>query len=463
MPLAKEGKIPFFNLFTGDRVLEQMAIKVSKAARAKGLIQQLVENPIAAPADVLVDYQRMAPPAEADGFWRTTQEDAGAEGRTRLAETDANVDGARATLTFDGKDGFMEATSIAEVEKLLRDPAVFPLFVDMFVIPREILKDQKALASLYESPDLINSLEFRGWEVRFDGKHVVIPGEPVMVQRVPSDNVYSASVVRLKNRIKGPDGTTPNVIMTSMSRQIAAGSDFDIDKRFVMLVSRANAEGFKWMTEEQKQAYRQYAAHTFNIPSDAVNQDKTYGGYKLNSKRDYAYNRAMLGLVSVFESPENYGRIVNSMDHDSSQAFFDHAKEVQGDRLSDDVSESPFTPQGATRIYKLNSVGKKGLGRAANSMFSANVMIGLGYGFAKDQSFEFTPEGATEPVQIVMNRKAGDRGGFAATKDMIGLVLNKYTDHTKLQEIDKIGGDVSTASLFALLLYALHLEATRNA
>ena len=152
-----------------------------------------------------------------------------------------------------------------------------------------------------------------------------------------------------------------------------------------------------------------------------------------------------------FENPDNFDRITYRMDHDLLKPLIDEATAQKNADTSNSPESVAFTPQGARNMYHINQTGRYGLGRAAVAMSAANMMLGLGYGVREDMSFEF--ESGGENFEMVINRLPGDRTGFTAIKDMVGLVLNKYTDHTKLQQIDKIGGTEYTATLFAMFLF----------
>ncbi|MHC4646610.1 MAG: hypothetical protein ACYTBJ_14020 [Planctomycetota bacterium] len=440
---ARKGEIPYLNPFTRFVLTEAQLRQASKKASPRGLIQRLVENPIASSPDVLVDYLPMI--QDADGSWRPTEAGEKAE-KTRLSRMDANIDNGRFNITFDGKN-VPAAKTPEEIREILVQPDVFPLFLDMFAIPRELTDTPEALKALYKDPEgVMESLGlgdlFKYWELDTDGTFITVPGEPVVVERVPSDNIYSVSVVRLNNRMLNDDGSSPNVVMTTLDLQLASGSDFDIDQRYVMMMVKNTR---KLSEDEGDSTLQQIRSQTYNNPPNA-DTPRSYDSFSA-SKKWLPYNQMLLSTLRYFESAENFDRITYRLDHTLLEDLVDRARKEKEGQLEGTPESVAFTPMGANRLYHMNSQGKQGLGRAAVAMSSANIMSGMGYGLVEDMSFEFA-----EGMELKFNRKPGDRMS-PAIKNMIGLVLNNYTDYTKMQAIDKIGGDGFTASLFGTLMY----------
>jgi len=449
-PLAHANVIPFDNVFMSQLLSKKQTIKLSKIVRPEISGNQLVEAPIAAPPEMLMDYYKVSQ-EETFGLW-----DPDPKGdKVRLARADFNSDGVRFSMKLN--EGPLQARTVAEAEALLRDPMVFPYFMDMFDIPRADLKLLEGLSSAKTSEWFAQAAanpdyEFRSWDLETDGEFISVPGEPVLIQRVPSDNVYSTSVVRAGKRVLTEDGQSPNVIMTSQGVQIGSGADFDIDKRFVMSLRRTSLQSDRIVSDKE----RFIAEKTYRQNAELPKTSKTNVQYDLSNPRWAAYNRFLLGLVSDFEDVNNFDAITYQLDHDLIK---DLTKKAVSEKARIDESASweadLASVHGAARLYKLNSVGKKGLGRSATSMFSAGIMHGLGYGVTSDRSFGFSTdvEGTPVDMRVKVNRLAGDRTNFHVTRSMIGLVMNLYTDHTKMQVIDKLGGDEITASLFATMLY----------
>jgi hypothetical protein len=463
VPFALKKHVPFDNVFTAAMLSKKQTIKLSKITRPVAMMNQLVEVPVAAPPNVLMDYHKVS--ESGDGLY-----DADSKGtKVRLARADFNSNGVRFSLTLNEKE--MTARTVAEAEALLRDPDVIPMVLDMFEISREDLRQlrqdmndkkdgmtyEEQIAAFYA--DIANNPKrypLRTWELETDADgFIVVPGEPVLIERVPSDALYSTSMVRAGRRLVSKDGESPNIIMTSQGVQLGSGADFDIDKRYTMSMRRS---AMKSSDLPEGSAARRLAERTY-VKDVELDQEKTNIGYDLMSRRWSAYNRALLGMTLDFGKEENFDLITAQLDHDLNKPLVDKAKAEHESRDREAGWDSDFASVfGAARMYKLNSVGKKGLGRSATSMFAAGVMHGMGYGVVKDASFEFTTPvpgsgDKTYTGVIKVNRLAGDRSNFAVARNSIGLVMNQFTDHTKMQVIDKLGGDEYTASLFAALYY----------
>lgn len=447
--LGDNPSIKVDNVFMGPMLSNKQAIKLSKESRPVIMGNQLVETPIAAPPEVLADYHKVS--ESGDGLW-----DADEKGtRVRLARADFNSDNVRFGLTT-------TARTVAEAEAMMRNPEIFPMVLDMFEIPRADLQQLAGISkstsdktvdvlATFFTPEYINSLTFRSWELEKEGEFIRIPGEPVLVQRVPSDGVYSTSMVRAGKRMLTESGESPNIIATSQGVQIGSGADFDIDKRFVMSMRRSRLKADE-ITDGEARAF---AEQTF-VKNEELGIERTNVGYDLTSPRWSSYNRFLLGMATDFGDVANFEVITSRLDGDLNKKLVDKALAEDERRAASASWEGDLASiYGAARLYRLNSVGKSGLGRSATSMFSAGVMHGMGYGVVSDQSFDFEAKVEGEPVtmQIKVNRLAGDKSNFQIARSSIGLVMNQYTDHTKLQVIDKLGGDEITASLFATLYY----------
>ena len=459
-----DKNIPFVNPLTRLELAEAMARYASKKARPKSLSHQATEQPLAADAGALINYIKMEEgPEGPGGFWTPVNlSTPGAAGmRTRLARVDANVDNARFSITLNGKteDGsaFMDAiTTPAKAHEALLNPDLFKIFIDMFEIPPEYLESPEAMKELFKDEAAKAALTFKYWELEYEDGFVVVPGEPVLIQRIPSDNIYSTSMSRLNRRLLNSDGTSPNVIQTTMDMQLGAGADFDIDKRFMLKMMRYEldvaADEIQESDSKEVRALKTLRSMTYHNPVGAK-KAKSYDGFDLAKQRYLPYNRLLMSIMDYFENGEHFDRVTYRMDHGDLKPLVDEATADKKGSVTGPAAMA-FTSAGANRLYAMNSAGKAGLGRAATALYAANVMHGMGYGVRNDLSFEFNSEHEEKPVEIKINRKPGEVDHFFATKNMIGLVLNNYTDYTKMQAIDKIGGDQFTASLFATLLYA---------
>jgi hypothetical protein len=452
--LVREGALDPNSLLVRSEVMHQQALTLGRNLTASGVVNQLVEQPTGDP--YAVPYYELRT-KDSEGNWAPTDRAQGA--RVRLAKFDGNMDGVRADMVMDWEeDGFsFRATTFEEAHDILKQKEIFPYFIDLFEIPREILDDRDKVDALTKSQEQIDKLEFREWELDIKDGHVVLPGGLGLVQRVPSDAIYSVSLARLGRRIRSTDGKSgANVIQTAPEIQDAAGADFDIDKRFVMSLYRGRISQEKW--DKTPKGHRALLRRTFDISDKAKESDKDgkpYGKVILSGQW-YAYNKFILNLSADYTDSANHELITMSMDHGLLQNLIDVATARQENVLENKEASYGMTPRGAIAGYKANAVGRQGLGRTANSLYIANVMQAEGYGFAKDLSFSFrthVPGLGSNRIDIRLNRKVGDRGNLLSARTLLGLVLNKFADHGKLQQIDKIGGTEVTASLFAYLLY----------
>jgi hypothetical protein len=418
-PLIQSGILDPYSPLVREFVVFQQIKHLNKALRLKADVTQLVEQPIAAPTFRLPDYQLVVPSKDASKVWRkaASSEDGTA---VRLSRVDANVDGVRQTHALNGQGGVSARTVDSALKFMLRRE-VFPLVLDMFVIPEHVLKSKEMMARLYKDPKgTYKSLGVipRTWELEFDESgYIQIPGAPLLIQRVPSDNNYSLSMVRLHQNVPGG----ANVIRTSFDRQIKTGSDFDIDKRFVM-------------------SMRRFTEKDGSVGKLDLRADKRWGNY----------NRFLLKMVATYEDQANFERITNSLEVDKWSDFINQRKQEKesSKEYLASLESSPATLAGAYDAYQANSIGQRGLSFVASGMYGANLMAYAKFGFRRNMD---VPIGDRI---IKVNRKPGVVTDFRPVKDALGTVLNKHADHANIQHIDKIGGNEFTSSLFVFLLYA---------
>jgi len=232
------------------------------------------------------------------------------------------------------------------------------------------------------------------WElVEINGKWK-IPGEPLIITRVPADDLHSHTIARAKYRIPGAG----NVIMTDAESQSIAGSDNDGDKRFVETYIKEKGR--------------------------MVTDQETIKG-KLN--------KAMALLVNEYEKVKNFDRIRNQI----ALKKYDHIIDNNKKDLAE-LKHNSF--ESNIRVRRENFVGRKVIGIAAK--------LSTTFDFVRRLDVKLKKKFKVQGIQF--NGFSVDKYGLL--KHHIGNLLNLALDNAKDPKIEYLGFNEITTNMFITAL-----------
>ena len=425
------------NVETGKTGLDSITRPDAETMIAKGLqkkaqfrtdLHHAVEQPIGQATGSLKEYQAMVLHngewvSEIDGV--PVDPDA-PNTKMAMAHAEMNISGVRRNSDQRAKPHTFD--SRAKAVAFMRKATSWSRYLDMFEDPADVKTAAQALTA-----------PMREWELFQNAAgEWVIPGEPVMILRVPADNVYSVAMVRVSGRVamgseaEHGKGAFPNVIRTPLSIQIATGSDFDVDKRFVMPLRR--------------------------LEGGAVDAKDRW-------------NAVMMATVSEYTKSKNFLRIAAPLDISPIERLVDEfsvrsaakLKEIK-DSDGPTISEVKLShllgsfvdpkklrlghPLDAQRMYNSNRIGRRGLGFVASLSYGLNILNENHIRLANLDEYEMALEnfdfidplnGATRTVKAGRTTAAPSKNYTTTTKKTLGMFLNLFADHGKLQKIDKLG------------------------
>ncbi len=275
---------------------------------------------------------------------------------------------------------------------------------------------KEAIEYATQFPDMIDpdTGKLMEWEIEKRGSKYYVPGELVIVTRVPADDYHSHNVARLKGNIPGAG----NIIITDQNSQLIAGSDFDGDKRFVETLHK-NREGETVTGTESPQA-------KVNLSMRLVHQD---------------YRRPE--LFDMLNAPINlkaYDETVKNIREKNKKEGRESGRQ---NLLSDNLA-----------AHRKNNVGRRVIGIMAKLQTT--------FDFVKKHKLKFKArfENITIPLlstgkdfqkkQIVLNGFVRDR--FGVVKNHIGNLLNMALDNGKDPKIEDMGLNEITANMFTTSL-----------
>jgi hypothetical protein len=426
---------------------EQMAKAVRKALQFRIPLTQAVEVPLGQSTADVRDF--VGRKKNGIGEWVDTL-NLNEEGvRMAYAHVQVNVEAQEGGLRYnevqkDVHKGWAASKAIGMLSDIVRKDWV--KYLDMFEHP-ELIKTAEDAAN---KDNLVREWEFfkskAGW---------VIPGEPMLIARIPADNMYSTTVVRagekyIVNEAEQDTYELPNLIRTPLSLQVAAGSDFDADKRFILPFVGRGAKR------------------------------KSLGS---------GWNSVLASMMQDFDSPANYKLFMEPLDTGLLNGAITQVKEQAASLLAitpaemealaksdpkryqlakavqESLGESALqlgTVEGALALYRSNQVGKRGLGQAAALLYGFNLMESVGVRLQQEiektsfKGFTFTNPFTGKPATIVAGRTGGEGLGnyVTTTKRLFGTFLNLFADHGKLQKITKLGIDDSNIHIVMSLMFA---------
>ena len=249
-------------------------------------------------------------------------------------------------------------------------------------------------------PDMYDSDgNVKEWEIYKENGKWYIPGEPVVITRIPSDDLHSHQILRAKYRIEGAG----NIIITDRGSQMISGSDNDGDMRYIEVVNK-DSEGNPDMNPK-----------SVNGPLNANIYD----------------------VLEDYQNPDNFDMIMRPID---TNAFNDiHSKYSQ-----DRKSYEPYDPMGYFDSYEKNMVGNRLKG------IMTNITVIFSFMSKHDVKLK-------KAFSLVMN---GNKYSFRRVnpdennivKAYIGNLLNMAYDNAKDPKLEEMFINEHTANLVAGLL-----------
>lgn len=309
--------------------------------------------------------------------------------------------------------------TIADAEKHARKNA--EKYVDMFVFDEKMSNGEQ----LFNSDQWV----FMEWELDVN-KHgeYRIPGEPVMITRVPGDNAHSHTLARL-NRPVSPRG---NFIQTAIEDQRNAGVDFDVDSRFVETLFKKQV-GDKWVT-------------------DMANADGalTESG-ELNS--------AILRWAVEYSKPANLELFKTAINKDMG------ADIVKKSREQEKEEQEPLGIPGQMHTVRANNViGKQGLGISASEsaglslMNLHKVLINIsGFTDKAEASYDIKIPKSKQVLTLNLTNDealAKRASGFEYIKNYLGNILNMFADNAKEDIVRHFGINEVTQNIATALMFS---------
>lgn len=239
------------------------------------------------------------------------------------------------------------------------------------------------------------------WEFDDDG---VIPGEVVLINRVPGDDLHSHTIARV--RYKFQQG---NFVMLDKESQARSGSDFDGDQRFIQ---------------------------TF------YKNDK--GKVIFGRSHKGLANSILMSIARDYQNPENESIIIEPI----NTKKYDPIIKVLDKLFGYSTEFDPADPKGINEGRKKNIVGNrmKGIMSDYSSVFS----------FLKKYSIPFKKSITIDSIdasnkvvgKITLSGIVLDK--FNLVKAHIGNLLNLAYDNAKDPKIEKMGLNEVTAGMFIL-------------
>lgn len=272
-------------------------------------------------------------------------------------------------------------------------------------------------------------------EIEKVGKVWIVPGEYVMVTRVPADGMHSTSLARVKYSTPKEMG---NVIITSTQMQKLSGSDFDGDQRFV--------EGF------------------FKGKEGDIIKDKVTGEPKLTKngkEKRYAVassketpqgfaNKAFHSDAQYFYDKNNYDEITNPIDGE----YFDDSLDL----LPKEKETAVFGPSTFLNARTKNTTGLKVVGIAAR-FIGAYDYLKKHNSFLQAEDAEGKKKLYKFPLDSIGKERTGKEWNLSSfapgwqMKKVMGNLLNLALDNVKNPKIERLGlNEVTAPSFFTALM-----------
>ena len=233
----------------------------------------------------------------------------------------------------------------------------------------------------------------REWEFRDDG---LIPGEPVIVTRIPADDLHSHTYGRATYKIRA------NFVMLDKESQARSGSDYDGDQRSIQVLNKS--------------------------PKGRI--------IKGNSRRALA-NKILFGFGEEYSDPVNLSKIMAPID---TKAYDDTVKELRKGEEEKNIDLRSIEGFDLIRRRNIAGVKMKSIMSNITSLFS----------YAKAFGLKLKQNMKLDDIDIHVSTISKDH--FNRVKVHIGNLLNMSFDNAKDPKIDTLGLTPDTANLYAMLL-----------
>jgi len=422
----EEKLLESFGPITRKAAERNIASDISKNLLHKGEVIQEIEWPLLSVDDSLDDF-------------RVVDTEDGP--KLRIARIMANIQGKRYS------EGAKNQRPLEEVEAQLR--ASYTSYLDMFEDPEEVIRTKgKGGTILYHELDEVEVKGVVGY---------TIPGEPVLIARIPIDNTYNTAFVRLQAPVEVGGSYPPNLVRTTLSVRIMAGADFDGDKRFVISLARTESgtidhedSNFPLFT-----AMAKTYADTDNIP------------LLLNP----------LDISPVEDRvPEVQAKLTSAFDRlteKKGKEGLSNYEEMLLTSLSDIVGsdDKVLDVVGALNMRENNQIGKRGLPITAANIYGLNLLASFDYGMSdieeksKGGKVKYTPPmydvtfdnplspGESLKLKVAVRSNREHDNYEHTTKKIFGTMLTLFVDHANLRLLDKMGIDDTNISTVMGLMY----------
>jgi len=300
-------------------------------------------------------------------------------------------------ITYKGEERVQLAQCIASIDGV-REDEEFSMSLEEAI---SYIHNNKSKYSdmLYTDP-ATGKLMVREWEILKKGNRVVIPGEMIMLTRIPADHPHSTTMARVKKRISG----NYNTVMMDRQSYVISGEDFDGDKRYAETL-------FK------------------DKDGNTIFGNKSFMGRA---------NASMMGYADIFYNPKYHSELIEGID----KGYFDTLiQEFEG--TSKPIS-NPNNLMHMLNAFNSNKAGRSTIGATANlaSVFDLSSKYGLTY----NQALYFSINGNAYLLDGVSKDK------FGMIKNIIGGLLNLATDNGNEQKIDKINYNEIVAPLAIFMI-----------
>ncbi|MFA6916989.1 MAG: putative molybdenum carrier protein [Parachlamydiales bacterium] len=255
------------------------------------------------------------------------------------------------------------------------------------------IRQNKLVDLMSENQDGIQIVN--AWEIEQENGLYYIPGEPVMVTRVPADDLHSHTLARARMKLRDAG----NVIMTDSESQSIAGSDNDGDMRYCESFVKAK-------------------------DGHIVINDTSVTGM---------LNQSMMLVLDEYRNVRNFDRIREQISKDKYDAIIKKAQ----DKASL-YKHNNFIDNVNTR--KQNVVGGK--------VISITAKLNTTYDFIKRLNITLKKTSVFGKVKIT----GFSTDKFSLLKHHIGNLLNLALDNAKDPKIEFLGFNEITAGMFVTAL-----------
>jgi hypothetical protein len=262
------------------------------------------------------------------------------------------------------------------------------------------------------------------WEIT--DRNGVIPGEVIILNRVPAHALVSHHVARLKKNL------LVNFTMINKKSQLASGSDSDGDQRYNQVFYR-NGEGKILLGE----------------PESAI----------LGYTEEEIANRIMMLVAEDYTDIVNFDAIDRPIDKGAYDATVNRIREADK-RTFKSIDPRAFEE---ARLNNIVGVLMKGILTDHNTIFSIISRYNMFFKVKKNLVFE-TDETEVEGSVIIKNIRLDQiaKDAYGAIKAHIGNFQNLAFDNADDPKIETLGYNEVTANMFTLALIGDNRNSSSN-